>query len=419
MREVVCALHTRATQGFWLAETLYQSIQTRFGCGVHALHCRGQMCNVQNLGDIAAVEPLLLVVMALPRTRMRQPPTRAAPESFLLPITKAMSKPDLLHHDAKETQLNMAKLSWIAYQSPEDVARMYESARKTPDKLDDKWSPLTAATEPPQYATCLTSDAQAYAFKMGCCPRAPLVLACRGTSSLQDAVVDASLAQVPFKFADGKEKDGVCVHQGFYQQFKGIMPQVDALYKGHLAGGGMLICTGHSLGSAVAALAAMFYGQQYPKQVVYLGLGTPPRRQRRLRQEVRRYRVGPDQDRQWPGSRQQDTSPSGLLAHRNGGPSRQVRPLPGDTCPDGSPGPQYSGRVCTQPGDTGRSGHRCTAVTLQLVDGRHFEVPWLTWEVLWSNMIMLPRRRLLAGTSGIPVTGPGTPVFRSAWRPKH
>ena len=104
MREVVCAWHTRATQGFWLAETLYQSIQTRFGCGVHALHCRGQMCNVQNLGDIAAVEPLLLVVMALPRTRMRQPPTRAAPESFLLPITKAMSKPDLLHHDAKETQ---------------------------------------------------------------------------------------------------------------------------------------------------------------------------------------------------------------------------------------------------------------------------------------------------------------------------
>ena len=185
--------------------------------------------------------------MASPRTR-RVRRGHVPLRNLFFYITKAMSKPDLLHHDAKDTQLDMAKLSWIAYQSPEDVARMYESARRTPDKLDDKWSPLTAATEPPQYATCLTSDAQAYAFKMGCCPRAPLVLACRGTSSLQDAMVDASLAQVPFKFADGKEKDGVCVHRGFYQQFKGIMPQVDALYKGHLAGGGMLICTGHSLG---------------------------------------------------------------------------------------------------------------------------------------------------------------------------
>ena len=65
-------------------------------------------------------------------------------------------------------------------------------------------------------------------------------------------MVDASLAQVPFKFADGKEKD-VCVHRGFYQQFKGIMPQVDALYKGHLADGGMLICTGHSLGELLTS----------------------------------------------------------------------------------------------------------------------------------------------------------------------
>ena len=80
---------------------------------------------------------------------------------------------------------------------------------------------------------------------------------------------------------------------------------------------------------------------------------------------------------------------------------------------------QFDHQLCAQPGDTGRPCHRCTAVTLQLADGRHFEVPWLTWEALWSSMIMLPRRRLLAGTSGIPETGPGTPVFRSAWRPKH
>ena len=50
---------------------------------------------------------------------------------------------------------------------------------------------------------------------------------------------------------------------------------MDPLYKGHLAGGGVLMCTGHSLGSGVAAMAALYYGAQYPKQVAYIGFGTP------------------------------------------------------------------------------------------------------------------------------------------------
>ena len=152
------------------------------------------------------------------------------------------------HHSAQETWSNMAKLSWMAYQKPEDVGKTWRE--RSALAADGNWSPLKAASEPPQYATCPSCDAQAYAFKMGACPRAPLVLACRGTSSIQDAMVDVSLQLVPFKFADGTCKEKVLVHRGLYEQFKGIVPQVDALYKGHLAGGGMLICTGHSLGKA-------------------------------------------------------------------------------------------------------------------------------------------------------------------------
>jgi len=154
------------------------------------------------------------------------------------------------HHDAQEVWLNMARLSWMAYQPPEKVDQMWHDCQQQTELTDQNWSPLKAALEPPQYATCPSCDAQAYAFKMGARPRAPLVLACRGTSSIQDAMVDVSLQLVPFKFADGTCKEKVLVHRGFYEQFKGIVPQVDALYKGHLAGGGMLICTGHSLGKA-------------------------------------------------------------------------------------------------------------------------------------------------------------------------
>ena len=177
----------------------------------------------------------------------------------------------------------LARLSWIAYQECPDINKKWQEWQdrkkgKEPSDLawqnaNCDWEPLKDAVEPPQFTTCSTSDAQAYAFKMG--PRDPLILACRGTSTVQDVMVDISLQLVPFVFADGKPRTGVSVHRGFYEQFKGIMPQVDKLYRGHLADGGTLLCTGHSLGSSVAALAALYYGQLHPGKVSYVGFGTP------------------------------------------------------------------------------------------------------------------------------------------------
>ena len=187
------------------------------------------------------------------------------------------------HKMAQNTRL--ARLSWIAYQECPDINQKWQEWQdrkkgKEPSdlawqKANCDWEPLKDAAEPPQFTTCSTSDAQAYAFKMEPCDKEPLVLACRGTSSYQDAMVDVSLQLVPFVFADGKPKTGVSVHRGFYGQFKGIMPQVDKLYRGHLAGGGTLMCNGHSLGSSVAALVALYYGQLHPGKVSYVGFGTP------------------------------------------------------------------------------------------------------------------------------------------------
>lgn len=173
----------------------------------------------------------------------------------------------------------MAKLSWMAYQSPLLVRHMW--SKHDNELKGTNWSPLIAVSpDQPQYTRCDTCDAQAYALKLGGCQdgeptRAPLVLACRGTSSVADAVIDASVQLVPFLFADGKPKSGVAVHRGFYEQFKGLLPEVDTMYKGHLAKGGVLICTGHSLGAGVATLAALYYGASYPKQVAYIGFGSP------------------------------------------------------------------------------------------------------------------------------------------------
>ena len=177
----------------------------------------------------------------------------------------------------------LARLSWIAYQECPDINIKWHEWQdrkkgKEPSdlawqKANCDWEPLKDAVEPPQFTTCSTTDAQAYAFKMG--PGDPLILACRGTSSFQDALVDLCLQLVPFVSADGSPEKGVSVHRGFYGQFKGIMPQVDKLYRGHLAGGGTLLCIGHSLGSSVAALVALYYGQLHPGKVSYVGFGTP------------------------------------------------------------------------------------------------------------------------------------------------
>ena len=148
-----------------------------------------------------------------------------------------MSKGDSKQHSAQEIRLNMAKLSWMAYQTPEQVQLMWGKEDK--DLQKSNWSPLTAAfPDPPEYASCASCDAQAYAFKMGGCPRAPLVLACRGTSSVADALIDASVQLVPFSFADGKARGGVAVHRGFDEQFKGILPAVANCTKGIWPAGG-------------------------------------------------------------------------------------------------------------------------------------------------------------------------------------
>ena len=100
-----------------------------------------------------------------------------------------------------------------------------------------------------------------------------LVFACRGTSSLTDALVDANIRLAPLA-----ELPGAMVHAGFLEQFRALEPlfepklkdmdESDSEFK-------RLLCVGHSLGSAVAAIAAAVYAKRFPGRVDYVGCGTP------------------------------------------------------------------------------------------------------------------------------------------------
>lgn len=165
----------------------------------------------------------------------------------------------------KQLLTDGAKLSQMAYSNPEAV---------TPDSFEV----LKRVEGTPDFVTCPECDAQCYNVKYKP-PRVPgmpssvLAICARGTSSVVDWVCDAEVDQVPFKDATGATIGRV--HAGFYRQFLGLFKLFGDRVRKHLAAGGFLLCVGHSLGSSVSAVAALYYGLGHSGKVFYAGYGTP------------------------------------------------------------------------------------------------------------------------------------------------
>ena len=93
----------------------------------------------------------------------------------------------------------------------------------------------------------------------------------RGTSSLQDAMMDCNVRLVPFLHGQGGS-----VHLGFLDQTKAVIPQVFDALEGW---NGEIRCTGHSLGASTSCLAAPWIAIQFAGNsrtpVSYIGFGCP------------------------------------------------------------------------------------------------------------------------------------------------
>lgn len=90
----------------------------------------------------------------------------------------------------------------------------------------------------------------------------------RGTKGLEDIVDDIDIRHKRFSAAKG-----VKVHAGFYRQWLDIAPLVDRELKA-LKGPFTLVCTGHSLGGALATLASLEYADKYKALECYT-FGSP------------------------------------------------------------------------------------------------------------------------------------------------
>lgn len=217
------------------------------------------ICHKENSADVSA-RPAAAIKLCKP----------AKMDSFLAPD--------------RRTFLDMARLSQLAYSTPDVMTSIWKAGKAHPTAFAGTPSEVVCRlVYEPKYFNAPTVDAQCYqlvyeqvpgvsAWKLPSVKQAPvLVLDFRGTSDLADAMCDINLQQVPFldvsKDAIGK------VHSGFNKQFRGILPLVDKAVQAYLQTGNSLLCVGHSLGSGLAVLAAAYMPRAIRGSVAFWGLG--------------------------------------------------------------------------------------------------------------------------------------------------
>ena len=106
-----------------------------------------------------------------------------------------------------------------------------------------------------------------------------MVLAIRGSASLEDALCDTEVQQVQLQTANAPQEfpADVRVHEQFLKQFCSLEGLIDATVHQHLiaAPSNRVLFVGHSLGASVAAIAALNYAFVFPGQVYFVGMGMP------------------------------------------------------------------------------------------------------------------------------------------------
>jgi hypothetical protein len=204
-------------------------------------------------------------------------------QTSLLKLTRSIDFPEKLSAEQINLIVDGALLAWLSYQHPENVELVYRQLQKghLPEGTDEKFDILHKVTEKPDFVLSEACDAQAYIIKytspktdnLG---RAPtMVIVIRGTTSFTDWMCNVASYQTDFISPTGNTLAGVQVHSGFYRQFQGLIALLEDDISKHMESGGNLICVGHSLGSAVACIASLYYALKYPKRVYFLGYGSP------------------------------------------------------------------------------------------------------------------------------------------------
>lgn len=166
--------------------------------------------------------------------------------------------------DYKSYALSAARAK-LAYMGPEEVKQLWENS-STENTLN--YLLFHNVKEEPNFYTDKETNAQMYIWKDG----RTLHVVFRGTQEKYDALVDLDIIRsYLFPSTD------ILVHSGFLKQFRSlehyIIIEIVTIYNNI----DTIHFSGHSLGAAVATLAAAYYGNMYKphKKIICHTIGSP------------------------------------------------------------------------------------------------------------------------------------------------
>lgn len=176
-----------------------------------------------------------------------------------------------------------SRIALVSYCAPEEAEARFRDAQAGPRSVEENFSVLSQVTTVPEFFG--GEDCCGYLMKMATPDglnegrrQEMLVLAVRGSASLEDALCDTEVAQVPLQTDNVRDfANDVRVHEHFLKQYRSLETYIDPQIHDHLASSSSarLLCVGHSLGASVSSIAALVYAHMYPSQVWFVGMGMP------------------------------------------------------------------------------------------------------------------------------------------------
>jgi len=124
--------------------------------------------------------------------------------------------------------------------------------------------------------------------------RKEIVIALRGSASIEDLMADSKIALVPFVSPGVSPPSGTLVHAGFLSAWNSVVDVVISIVEAELAAKPeySIVAVGHSLGGAVASLAAISLRQNFRTSVTRMYSYGQPRTGNRVYAEFFNSEIG-------------------------------------------------------------------------------------------------------------------------------
>ena len=167
------------------------------------------------------------------------------------------------------TVLDTLLLCELSYKNQNEVDSIWDN------KTDTRYQNLfeLCKTTPVFYEGAQTNDAEAYTVVYN----NMLVIAFRGTESFRDVISDLNIDLVPLHLKNITRTPSV--HKGFYDQFNSIKAKLTLDINKYMNDTTIkepkIIVTGHSLGGALATIAACKYSYDYEFPIKCVTFGSP------------------------------------------------------------------------------------------------------------------------------------------------